>query len=106
MSTQRLFRRRSAWAGPCRPILERLILGCLEKDPARRPADARTLQHGLRACQDAGAWGEEDARRWLEGHAAALRTRQRRFAPDGAATIAADVAQRSPERVDAADLRD
>jgi serine/threonine-protein kinase len=82
-----------------RPVpadLERLILGCLEKDPARRPADARTLQRGLRACQDAGVWGEEDARRWLEDHAAALRARQRRFAPDGAATIAVDVAQRSP----------
>jgi serine/threonine-protein kinase len=81
---------------PVPPDLEGLILGCLQKDPARRPADARALQRGLRACRDAGAWGEEDARRWLEAHAPALRTRQRRFAPDGAGTLAVDVAQRSP----------
>ncbi len=78
---------------PVPPDLERLILSCLEKDPGHRPADARELQRGLRACAHADAWSEEDARRWLEDHAAALRARLPRGTP-GAATVAVDFALR------------
>ncbi len=35
--------------------LESLILRCLEKDPARRPANANELQNALRGCLDGGA---------------------------------------------------
>ena len=77
------------------PDLERLILGCLEKDPARRPTDARAVQRDLKACRDAGAWGEEDARQWLDVHAGALRARQQRGAPGTADTLAVDFALRS-----------
>jgi hypothetical protein len=76
--------------------LERLIMSCLEKEPERRPTSARLLQRGLRACRDAGAWGDEDARRWLDGHAAALQARKRRYEPGTADTLAVDFAQRSP----------
>jgi eukaryotic-like serine/threonine-protein kinase len=73
--------------------LEGLILSCLAKDPAGRPADARALQTALRACRDAGAWSEEDASAWFEAHAQSLRARQRRVsrqahAPRGAAVSA------------------
>jgi eukaryotic-like serine/threonine-protein kinase len=77
--------------------LERLILSCLEKEPANRPVDARTLQRGLRACVDYGSWSEEDARRWLEAHGAALRAGKQQDAPGGQGTIAVDFALRSPD---------
>jgi serine/threonine-protein kinase len=44
--------------------LERVILACLEKDPARRPKDARALVAQLTACDDVEAWSEESARRF------------------------------------------
>ncbi len=44
--------------------LERLILKCLEKEPAARPQDAAALRQALGDCQDAGGWTEESACRW------------------------------------------
>ena len=52
--------------------LERLILACLEKDPARRPASAATLRDALGDLADVGQWSEREAREWWE------RWRQRR----------------------------
>ena len=50
-----------------RPVpagLERLILACLEKDPARRPGSAAALRDALGELDDVGQWGEGEARAW------------------------------------------
>jgi serine/threonine-protein kinase len=52
-----------------RPVpagLERLILACLEKDPARRPESAAALRDALRDLDDVGRWSESEAREWWE----------------------------------------
>jgi serine/threonine-protein kinase len=46
--------------------LERLLLACLEKDPARRPASAAGLRDALADLDDVGRWGEKEAREWWE----------------------------------------
>jgi serine/threonine-protein kinase len=44
--------------------LERVILACLEKEPGRRPRDARALREALLGCDDVGTWSEERALAW------------------------------------------
>jgi len=76
--------------------LERLILACLCKDPAGRPAGARALRAALLACADAGGWSEAAARAWWREHGDALRARPAAAAElGGASTIAIDLARRA-----------
>lgn len=44
--------------------LQRIILRCLEKDPARRFPDAAALEHALGHCATAGCWTSEKAVDW------------------------------------------
>jgi eukaryotic-like serine/threonine-protein kinase len=46
------------------PDLASVIAWCLEKEPARRPGDARTLAEALTRCVDASRYDEEAARAW------------------------------------------
>jgi serine/threonine-protein kinase len=47
--------------------LERVILACLEKDPAARPPSARSVERLLADC-DVPPWTEEDADAWWQQH--------------------------------------
>jgi len=48
------------------PALDELVLACLRKKPAERPASARELCDALGRCEVEERWTREDARRWWE----------------------------------------
>ena len=53
------------------PMLESLVLRCLEKSPDERYRDVDALDHALAACEPAaGAWTQDDARAWWEARKA------------------------------------
>jgi len=51
--------------------LDAVILDCLRKDPAQRPADAEALLHRLDECQ-IDDWDQQAAREWWEAHLPAI----------------------------------
>jgi len=50
------------------PELDALILACLAKDPAARPADASVLRRGLTTVPLTEPWTDDDAVRWWRLH--------------------------------------
>ena len=53
---------------PVAPDLQQVVLQCLAKSPADRPASARALIRLLDACTDAKQWCTEDADAWWRTH--------------------------------------
>lgn len=50
------------------PELERLVLQCLAKEPAKRPPSARVLREALAAIRFAAPWSRERASAWWHDH--------------------------------------
>jgi serine/threonine-protein kinase len=48
--------------------LDEFVLACLEKDPDKRPQDARQLWTLATGCTTCGTWNQEAARHWWETH--------------------------------------
>jgi serine/threonine-protein kinase len=87
------------------PELDAVILRCLEKEPARRFANAEALREALLRCPAADTWSASDARGWWREHGARFhehcvaRRRARLDSsqnPDANATMAVDFGERSP----------
>jgi len=53
---------------PIPDALDRVVLACLEKNPADRPASADALAAELAAIQPEPAWTAERARHWWSAH--------------------------------------
>jgi serine/threonine-protein kinase len=48
--------------------LDELVLACLQKDPDKRPQDARQLFQMAYECRTCDSWGQAQARNWWDTH--------------------------------------
>lgn len=86
-------------AEPVPPALEQLVLRCLAKNPADRPATAGEMMAMLDRLGDVGSWTIDDARSWWRDRAPSVsrevRARRRLQSSPGPRTVAIDLEQRS-----------
>ena len=55
-------------ARPWPEAVERVVLDCLAKEPAKRPASALELDRRLAEIERAEPWQQADAERWWREH--------------------------------------
>jgi eukaryotic-like serine/threonine-protein kinase len=88
---------------PISGALEGLILRCLAKTAAARPASAAELLVLLDQLDDVGVWSTKDAENWWQEHAAAIRQLAKASrvvgSTPGPRTVAVDLDQRLGSRV-------
>ncbi|MEE8467297.1 MAG: serine/threonine protein kinase [Planctomycetota bacterium] len=72
--------------------LEDIVMACLCKQKAGRPADAASLESALSRCVDADGWSQSEARAWWQAHAQGIRDERagRRPATDTRLTVDLD----------------
>jgi serine/threonine-protein kinase len=74
--------------------LEALLMQCLAKTPAERPASALALEEALGECAAVRTWTTDDARRWWVEHGEASRGAATSASQPEALTVAVDLAAR------------
>jgi tRNA A-37 threonylcarbamoyl transferase component Bud32 len=80
---------------PIDPALDRLVLRCLEKDPARRPGDARDVLVELDRIGGADRpWTQAEARAWWESRGEAYRRTLAGGPPTGAPDLEIELLDR------------
>jgi serine/threonine protein kinase len=77
--------------------LERLVLQCLEKDPAKRPQTAAAFAERLLEIDDIPAWTIHRATEWWATHGPSLRARRDGPADELGETLAVDLDARQRE---------
>jgi eukaryotic-like serine/threonine-protein kinase len=73
--------------------LERLVLDCLAKDPALRPASAREMLDRLARCPSSSAWTRAQALTWWQEHHALSRGEASATITDPAGLAATTIAR-------------